>query len=89
MDVAGALLNIGNGLLHLLEAQAAGFLLGRWRKWSSGSSFVGTSTSRPCRSILTCSRAPGPGCQAEGILQRPGHGELAFGGERDGGHGVI
>ena len=75
----------GDGLFHLLEAQAA-VALGAVEEQLLRLVFGGHQHQPPLP--VDAGLQPGPRRQAEGIPQGPGEGELALGGERDGGLGL-
>ena len=76
----------GDGLLHLLKAQAA-VDLGAVEEQLLRLVLRGHQHQSPL--TVDAGLKPGAGSQAEGIPHGPGQGELALGGERDGGHDVI
>ena len=77
---------VGDGLLHLLKAQAA-VDLGAVEEQLFRLVLRGHQHQSPL--TVDAGLKPGAGSQAEGIPHGPGQGELALGGERDGGHDVI
>ena len=76
----------GDGLLHLLKAQAA-VDLGAVEEQLFRLVLRGHQHQSPL--TVDAGLKPGAGSQAEGIPHGPGQGELALGGERDGSHEVI
>ena len=77
---------VGDVLLHLLKAQAA-VDLGAVEEELLRLVLRGHQHQPPLP--VDAGLQPVTGRQAEGIPQGPGQGELALGGERDGGHEVI
>ena len=77
---------VGDGLLHLLKAQAA-VDLGAVEEQLLRLVLRGHQHQPPL--TVDAGLKPGAGSQSEGIPYGPGQGELALGGEGDGGHDVI
>ena len=76
----------GDGLLHLLKAQAA-VDLGAVEEQLLRLVLRGHQHQPPLK--VDAGLKPGTGRQSEGIPYGPGQGELALGGEGDGGHDLI
>ena len=77
---------VGDGLLHLLKAQAA-VDLGAVEEQLLRVVLRGHQHQTPL--AVDAGLKLGAGSQSEGIPYGPGQGELALGCERDGGHDVI